>query len=359
MKIILSGGGTLGPVAPLIAIYETYKKHHPFCEFVWVGTRQGVEKELLKKAEMKYIALPAAKFRRYFSLWNILDIFRLAIAFFVARTLLKKEKPNLCISAGGFVSVPLHWAAASLNIPTWIHQQDVRPGLANKMMAWTADKITVATADGLAAMKKRKKITLFGNPSRYMAAADRDEAKKHFLIPPEAPTIFVTGGGTGAARLNDLIVDALPYLPKNWRIIHLIGSERAAAKEEALALVDPNYRFYKFFTDEMPLAYAAADLVVCRGGFGSLTELAALRKTAVIAPIWGSHQVDNVKPLVRAEAVAMINETKTDGKELACLLVDLMNNPAKRKQMGENLHHALPVASEEKIVEMIEELAKV
>src|SRR3989344_4672823 len=147
MKIVLSGGGTLGPVVPLLAVREACLARHHDAEFIWVGTKHGPEKELVEKSGLSFFTIGAGKWRRYFSFLNIFDLFKIIIAFWQSLFFLWQEKPGLIISCGGFVSVPLHWAAAVLNIPAWVHQQDVRVGLANKLMFPFAKKITTALAE--------------------------------------------------------------------------------------------------------------------------------------------------------------------------------------------------------------------
>src|SRR3989344_1839689 len=285
MKIILSGGGTLGPVVPLLAVVEAYKAKHPETQFIWVGTKNGPEKEVVEEAGLPFFIIGAGKWRRYFSFWNVVDIFRLVIGIFQSLLLLWQEKPDLLISSGGFVSVPLHWAGALLGIPAWVHQQDVRVGLANRLMFPFARKITTALRDTAAALPERR-TEWIGNPSRDLSIGDTVEtrliasvqARKHFSIPESAPVIFALGGGTGSASINKIILEAVSHWPKQWHIIHLVGKERPKELMERAANTFPNYHVYTFFTHEMKAAYAIADVVVARAGFGTLTELAALSK---------------------------------------------------------------------------------
>src|SRR3989339_1814778 len=155
MKIILSGGGTLGPVVPLLVIAEMYRKYNPAVQFIWVGTKNGPEKEMVAKHGILFYSLTAGKWRRYFSFWNFIDIFKIFVSFFSSLILLRQEKPDLLISGGGFESVPLHWVGWLLGIPCWIHQQDVLPGLANQLMSRTATKITTALKESATAFSRK------------------------------------------------------------------------------------------------------------------------------------------------------------------------------------------------------------
>lgn len=357
MKIILSGGGTLGPVTPLLAIAAAYKKHHSACQFIWVGTKYGPEKTLVQKAGIDFVTIQSGKLRRYFSFWNAVDMLKVGAGMLQAAAFLRKEKPDLLISAGGFVSVPLHWAAKFLGIPAWVHQQDAVPGLANKLMAGSANKITVAL-ESSARNFDPDKTEWLGNPCRDLRVEDTAQAKKFFNITDEEPVILAMGGGTGAAKLNSMVLAMLPLIPKSWHVIHLVGIERSAADCRKAAELFDNYKVYKFFTDEMALAYAAADLVISRAGFGSLTEMASLAKPAIILPISDSHQEENARPLSEAGAIIALNEIVDTGVNLAESAKALVADPEKRLQMGEKLHSALPVADEDKIVKIISELTK-
>ena len=144
MKILFSGGGTLGPVTPLLAIHDMVTEAHPNATFFWLGNKLGPEKMTIEKFDIPFHTISSGKLRRYISFWNVIDIIRIIIGFFQSIKILWKEKPDVCISAGGFVSVPVHAAAWLLGIPTWVHQQDVVIGLANKLMAPSARVITTA-----------------------------------------------------------------------------------------------------------------------------------------------------------------------------------------------------------------------
>lgn len=357
MKIVFSGGGTLGPVVPLLAAAEAYRQKFPAAKLLWVGTKNGPERVLVEKTGISFYALAAGKWRRYFSFWNLIDFFKILAAFFWAFGFLIKHRPALLISAGGFVSVPLHWAGWLLGVPAWVHQQDVRPGLANRLMAKTASWITVSLEES-AKFFPAGKTEWLGNPARALARPPQAEARSRFNIPAEATVIFALGGGTGSARINQLVAEALSYWPEDWFIIHLVGAERPSEANERAAELFKNYRVYKFFSEEMADAYAAADLVVARAGFGTLTELAALAKPAVILPISGSHQEDNANWLAEKGGVIVLNEAVSTGLELAQTVKDLIVEPERRRAMGEKLRTVLPAAREERLIEIIEATRK-
>ncbi len=356
MKIIFSGGGTLGPVTPLLAIFEIYKKHNPKAEFVWVGTAEGPEKEIVEHYKIPFFVIGAGKWRRYFSWLNFLDIFKVFIGFFQSILLLWHEKPDLLISAGGFVSVPLHWAGAFLGIPSWIHQQDVRPGLAIKTMVPVAKKITTSLEETLSFFPT-KKTEWIGSPMRNLSKSSRVEALTSLGIPASAEVvIFALGGGTGSHSINQIIIEALPSWPKKWHVIHLTGKERPDELHLRASHTFSNYHVYSFFVSEMASAYSAADVVVARAGFGTLTELGFFSKPSIIMPMPKTHQEENVEFLEKKGAAIRFHQGIDTGLKLAHLVSMLIQDKKKSALLGENLHHLIPTASSNKIIEIVDVL---
>ena len=355
MKILLSGGGTLGPVAPLLAIYEQYKKHNPKCEFIWVGTRKGPEKDIIAKYTIPFSVIFSGKFRRYLSFLNIIDVFKILVGFFQSIFLIIKEKPDFLITAGGFVSVPLHFAAVILGVPTWVLQQDVRVGLANKIMAKTASKITTALRESLNYFSV-KKTEWIGNPVRDLSVKDIKLSMKKFNLDSTKPVIFAFGGGTGSDSINNLIVEMLSHIPTAWQVIHLSGLERKGDYVEGVTETFPNYHVYKFFTDEMKDAYAVADVVIGRGGFVTISELASLKKPAVLLPMPNTHQEENVKMLADNKAAIILDQRKVNGMDLGYIVKELVNHPEVGRYLGQRLNKILPPASDEKMLAIIDEM---
>lgn len=357
MKIIFSGGGTLGPVTPLLAIAEAVKPESVSAEFVWIGTQDGPERALVTAAGMGFVTIPAGKLRRYFSLLNFVDVFKIVWAFFLSLAILWRERPDACVSAGGFVSVPVHWAAWCLGIPTWIHQQDIEIGLANRLMVPVAALVTTALESQVAAFPKYKTVWL-GNPVRKaVREGNAARARELFHLQPHMPVLFATGGGTGSQRVNEMIVEAVQHLQQHCEIVHLSGKERPKEAAEYAAKIFNHYHAYQFFTDEMKDAYAVAAIVVSRGGFGTLTELAALRKPAILIPKPG-HQEQNVAFLAEAGAAILLDERTTNGYHLAGIIRELLADTKRREEMGEKLHALLPPAESKQLVSMMRRLVR-
>jgi UDP-N-acetylglucosamine--N-acetylmuramyl-(pentapeptide) pyrophosphoryl-undecaprenol N-acetylglucosamine transferase len=351
MKILFSGGGTLGPVTPLLALHENIKDL-PGLSCVWVGTESGPEEILIKNAGIPFLSLPASKLRRYFSWKTLSDVFVFAQALFQSFVLLRRERPSVCISAGGYVSVPLHIVAKILGIKTWIHQQDLELGLANRLMAPTANLITVAVPQSLLFFPKEK-TRMLGNPVRpSILEAEKKKAFEKFGLDANLPVIFATGGGTGSEKINVLVAQLALELGDSVQIIHLTGKERKTLEPDRPLL---HYHTFEFLGEHMADAYAASDIVICRGGFGTLSELAALKKTAIVIPKSG-HQEENVKFCADLGGLLSLNENTTTSIELQSKVEGLLADPQLRLHLGETLATCIPTATKESIFDCFKSL---
>jgi len=357
MKILFSGGYTLGPVTPLLAIKEKIQKQYKDAEFIWIGTKTGPERKLIEEQGIRFFTISSGKFRRYLSLWNVADVVRIFIGYFQSIKIIWRENPDLCISAGGFISVPVHWAGWLFGIPTWIHNQDVQVGLANKLMAPVAKIITTALEQNLKNFPKRKTHWI-GNPVREeILQGTKESAIKRLKLKKDLPVVFATGGGTGSSRVNQIIIQAVQHLQGHCQIIHLSGKERPQELVERAVKFFDYYQVHQFFTHEMADAYAVADIVISRGGFGSITEIAVLGKPAILIPKPG-HQEENVKFLADAGAVLLVDEKTADGNLLAKMIKELLADDLKQKQMSLQIKKMLPIAKDEDILGVVEWLIK-
>lgn len=327
-KIMFCGGGTLGPVTPLLAIIEAWQSKDPSAGFVFVGTPRGPERILVERSGIEFHCLPEAKLPRYLSWEWLLLPFRLLAAFYIAWLILRKEKPALIVSAGGYTSVPLIIIGWFSGIPSWVHQQDVRPLLSNRIIAPLASVMTVAWEKSLEDFPKGK---LVGNPVRSaFLRAEKMEAVKHFNLNEDKPTVLVLGGGTGSLWLNERLLEITNELLKRANLIHLTGKGKMVGDQTA-----ENYHAFDFLSEEMPLAFAAADLVVCRAGMATITELAATKKTAVVVPLPNSPQEDNAAAL-RGAAVVLA-QAETNSMDLLGEIIRLLDDASGRAALGEKL----------------------
>lgn len=349
-KILLTGGGTGGSVTPLLAIYESLKEKDEH-EFLFVGTKEGIEKEMVNKTNIKYKWIHAGKFRRYFSVQNLIDAIKIIVGFFESLVLLMDEKPNVVISAGSFVSVPLVWGAWLFNIPVLIHQMDVRPGLANKLMAPCARKITTVFEESVS--DYGNKAEWVGNPFQLKAKnGELKDIYQKFNLKDRLPVVLVIGGGTGAVGLNNLVYESLDELIKFCQVIHMTGRGKNNNKEKE------NYFSFDFLEqNKVYEIMKASDLIITRAGLSTLFEIAYFKKPAIIIPMPDSHQEDNAKYFSKKEAGLVLNEKKINKEEFVKKIKDVLKNLSLQKKLSENIGKIVKRGANERIVEIIKKLA--
>lgn len=330
MRVIFSGGGTLGSVTPLLAVSEALYELEPGAEFLWVGTKDGPERESVCRYGMEFRVISSGRLRRFWALSNLLTPFSVLKGLFDALSLVRRWKPDIVVSAGGFVAVPVVWAAWLSRVPVHIHQMDWRPGLANRLAAPFARSVS-AVFDKSKGDFSAKKITVTGNPvRREILSGDASVARAKFGLDPGLPTVLVLGGGTGAMNLNRLAADAAPEICRRAQLLHLTGKD----KHIDLPAVLGRYRQASFLGDDMGHAFAAADLVVTRAGMGTLTELAALGKPSIIVPIPDSHQVENAR-FFADKGAALYFEEGRGGTDLAGEAAALLADHVRMARMAE------------------------
>jgi len=293
-KYLLTGGGTLGSVTPLLAIRDALQQQAE-AEFVFVGTHAGVERTFVEQQYgIRYIGIASGKLRRYMSIQNLIDPLKIIGGFWQSVHILRAEKPDAVITAGSFVSVPLIIAAAYLKIPIFVHQLDLRIGLANKIMARYATKITVSFEELIEGFASEKTV-FTGTPIReeiFRGAADKIRLK--YNLDAAFPTVLVLGGGLGARYLNEIVDENKAELLKNMHILHATGRDKQGQlRDEQTA--QGTYIVREFFADDFADMLAVADVVVTRAGLATLAELRALSKKMIMVPIKGHQQEDNAE----------------------------------------------------------------
>jgi len=352
-KILLTGGGTGGSVAPLLAVVD--ELGHKDYEYLWLGTRKGPEREMVAgvklgfKTQLNFKAIAAAKLRRYFSLRTLLAPVWLGIGFVQAFFIIMRWRPQWIISAGGFVSVPVVWAGWILRRKILIHQQDARPGLANKLMAPFARVITVAFEKSLE--DYGKKVKWIGNPVRSMKYEVRN--KKFFNLKSDLPIVLILGGGTGAKFINNLVMDSLSELTKICQIIHVTGKGK---QPENVPASIANYCGYEFLSrGQMAEAQTRSDIVISRCGMSTLSELSYLGKPVILIPIPESHQVENALIFEEQSAAIVLDQPVLEKTFFINKIKELLADKEMQKQLGKNIGGAIKKGAAKELAKIISE----
>lgn len=312
MRVALTGGGTAGHVMPHLAMLGRYREMG--WDVLYIGS-QGIEKDLLKGEALPFFEIQVGKLRRYFSLKNMLDFFRVGIGLVQSLVILLRNRPALVFSKGGFVSVPVAMAAWFLRIPVVSHESDVTPGLANRIISRFAKKILYSFPD----TKKYVPAAIAewtGVPIRSeLFTGDRLQGMLLCGFDPQdtKPVLLVTGGSQGALKINEAIYAALPDLLRQFRIIHLTGVGKGRTINE------PGYKSFEFVKGDLKNLLAAADLVISRSGANTIFELLALRKPMLLVPLEeGSRgdQVHNAESFVRNHWALALRERDLTASQL-------------------------------------------
>lgn len=353
MRILLAGGGSGGSATPILAVASQLRARRPDVELLYVGTLGGPEADLAAEEGIPYVGVKTGKLRRYWDTQNVTDVGRIVQGVAQSLAHVRRFKPDVACGAGGFASVPPLAAAGLCRVPVLIHQQDVVPGLANRLLVPFVRRITVAMPDTVRAFPAG--ITkLRGNPVRRRVLDGRPEEGFRCLgLDPAVPVLLVTGGGTGALGLNKIVAAAAPRLVERCQVLHLTGRGRGVDVPD----LGPRYQQREFLVEEMPHALAAASVVVSRAGMGTLSELAALAKPSIVVPMPGTHQEYNARAFGKVGGVIVFDQGDLSPDLLTATVRDLLDDPARRTALGEALRGVMPLDADARIAEDVLALA--
>jgi UDP-N-acetylglucosamine--N-acetylmuramyl-(pentapeptide) pyrophosphoryl-undecaprenol N-acetylglucosamine transferase len=339
IHVVFTGGGTGGHVYPGLAIYEAFQKltkaKNLPVTVMWVGSTNGIERSIVESKGIRFIGIPAGKLRRYFSLKNLLDIFKVVAGIMAAVLIMMRYRPRVLFSKGGYVSVPPAVAAWIAKVPVITHESDFDPGLATRINARFAEKVFLSyaeTSDFFPEHYKPKLITA-GNPVRPELLSGDGKSGRDFLsFRDDKPILLVLGGSQGAAELNKLVWNALRDLLAEWNVVHQTGADDSGPPEGS------GYRRYNYLFDEYADVFAAADLVLCRSGATTLTEIAALAKPSILLPLGlgvsRGDQIKNAQLFLRAGASYILHDTGS-ATELLSLAAGFLQKPGMLTRMGQ------------------------
>ncbi len=361
MKIGFVGGGTGGHFYPLMAVAHELNKSEKQPELYYFGP-SSYDKTDLERYNIKYIYCPAGKLRKYFSIQNFLDIFRNFFGVFIAVWKLYVIYPDVIFSKGGYTSVPILAAAKFLRIPVVIHESDSIPGRANKIAKKQARYIGIAYDDA-AEHFPAEKTALVGIPLRPEIKQVPENPLEYLGIPNDKPLIYVTGGSSGAERLNNLILQSLTELLPHYRIFHQTGlgnvDEFRLAAQGLLKdspLQDSYYIEGGISADMVAALMSAASLIITRAGSTTLFEIAYHGKPAIVIPIpedVSRDQRSNAYAYARSGGAIVIEEHNLSKHLLAQEISSIINDPQRQQVMAEAAKATFIAGAEEKIANLL------
>lgn len=276
--IILTGGGTAGHVTPNIALIPSLKENG--WDVRYIGSHQGIEKDLITKEHIPYYGISSGKLRRYLSIENFKDPFKVIKGYFEAHKILKKLKPKVVFSKGGYVTVPVVLAARNLKIPVIIHESDMTPGLANKIAMKSAKTICVNFEETLKYVGDKGVYT--GSPIRQqLFEGSKEQAMRLCGFREDKPTLLMMGGSLGSVKVNTVLRETLSVLTKKFNIVHICGKGNL---DETL-LSQEGYKQFEYVGEELPHLFKLADVMLSRAGANAISEIMALQIPSLLVPL--------------------------------------------------------------------------
>lgn len=343
-KIVLTGGGTAGHVTPNIALLPVLKEHG--FEISYIGSYEGIEKELIEKENIKYYGISSGKLRRYIDVKNITDIGRVLKGIEDARRVLRKEKPNVIFSKGGFVTVPVAIASSMLRIPLIIHESDLTIGLANKIAMKFAKKICCTFPETLKHLPENVGV-LTGTPIRQeLFEGNKTKGEELCGFLENKPSILIMGGSQGSKIINDVIRNSLDELLAEFNIVHICGKGN----------VQPNinedgkkqgYKQFEYVGEELKDLLAMSDMMISRAGANAISEFLALRKPQLLIPLSKNasrgDQILNANSFKKQNYSIVLQEEDLNKESLLSEINNLYNNKDYfiKSMQNSNLNNAI------------------
>ena len=369
MRVLLTGGGTSGHVNPALAIADIIKAHDPTAEIAYIGTERGIEKKLVEKEFYKFYPINIRGIKRSLSPSNIKTAYTILTAPSKARQIIEQFHPDVVIGTGGYVCWPPLKAAAQMGIPTVIHESNSYPGLAVRKLEDKVDIILTNFKSTAEYLKDKSKAVNVGNPVREsFGDVSKEEARQRLGIPENVKFVILSfGGSLGAPKLNEAAVAVMKgFASAREDVMHIHSGGRNHYEEAAKSFADEglsgNSRLVlKDYIYDMSTYMTAADLVICRAGAMTLTELAMMRKAAILIPspyVTDNHQYKNAKALADKGA-AILMEEKSITAESICEVVDkVYSNGAYAESLGSSVAEFARADTGERIYEEITRLIK-
>ncbi|ONI39613.1 undecaprenyldiphospho-muramoylpentapeptide beta-N-acetylglucosaminyltransferase [Candidatus Epulonipiscium fishelsonii] len=352
MKIVLTGGGTAGHVTPNIALLPLLQKEE--WEINYIGSKAGIEKELIEAEDIPYYGISSGKLRRYLSIENLKDPFKVVKGLGDAYKILKELDPNIVFSKGGYVSVPVVMAAKLLKIPVIIHESDITPGLANKIASKGAKKICVNFPETLKYVGNKGILT--GTPIRAeLFQGSKAKGKTICKFTMGKPTLLVMGGSLGSVKVNTIVRESLDQLLITYNVVHICGKNNL----DEILKETRGYIQFEYVGTELPHIFALTDIMLSRAGANSLAEIVALKIPNVLIPL--SKQASRGDQILNAESMQKQGYSEVIQEETldVDILINTINKVYNNKDFYKNaMLSANKLSGSEKVLKEIKEHCK-
>jgi UDP-N-acetylglucosamine--N-acetylmuramyl-(pentapeptide) pyrophosphoryl-undecaprenol N-acetylglucosamine transferase len=352
-RVLLAGGGTAGHTSPLLATADALRRRDPDVEVIALGTARGLETRVVPEAGYPLELIPPVPLPRRPGAELLRVPGRLRGARKAALEVLDRVQPDVVVGFGGYVSVPAYLAARKRKLPLVVHEGNALPGIANKLGARFTTHVATSFPD-----TELPHARYIGLPIRRMIstldrAALRAEGRVTFGLDPDLPTLLVTGGSQGARRLNQSVAAAAPALAAaGVQVLHIVGPQGEATPETTPG--GPPYVTVPFVS-RMDLAYAAADVVVCRAGSNTVTEVSGVGLPAVFVPlpIGNGEQAHNARPVVDAGGGLLVADAALTAEWVSGTVPDLLNDTERLATMSAAAANLIPLDADEKLADMV------
>ena len=363
LKVIVSGGGTGGHIFPAIAIVKLLEKKVSNIDVLFVGAKEKMEMIKIPSEGYNIEGLWISGLQRRITTDNLSFPFKLVSSLLKARKIIKRFKPDIAIGTGGYASGPLLYMAAKLKVPTIIQEQNSYPGITNKILSRTVDKVCVAY-DNMERFFPKEKIVFTGNPIRediLELETKYQQGISHFKLNENKKTVLVIGGSLGSRTINQSIGKNIEFFKKNN--LNLIWQTGISYQEKATEIISSisekeinSYTFIK----KMDLAYATADIIISRAGAIAISELCCVGKPTILIPspnVSEDHQTKNAQAVVNKMAALLVKDKEADGKLVICLK-EIIGDEKKQKQLSENIKKLAAINAANIIADEVIELTK-
>lgn len=366
MKLLLAGGGTAGHINPALAIADYVTAHEKNVDVLYVGAKGKMEEHLVKAAGYNFKSIEISGFSRKISIDGLKKNLKTAKLLFTSskesKKILKEFNPDICIGTGGYVSGPIIREAQKLNIPTLIHEQNAYPGVTNKMLSKKAKCTMLAVEDAKKYLDKGCKTKVTGNPIRKsVLEISRSDARKQLKL-DSRPLILSFGGSLGARKINEAVAELMVYTAKQdkYQHIHAYGQYGKwfvnLLEEKGIKLSAHKNFDVREYINDMPICLQAADLVICRAGAITLSEIEAAGKVSILIPspnVAENHQYHNAIALVNKDAAYILQEKDLTGQSLIDMVISVMSDKQKYSECQKNVKEMAAIDADKRIYNVI------